>query len=41
MKVYAVIKRCDNDFCHDYKVLDNRVYMKKEDAKRIWKRGTD
>lgn len=33
MKVYAVIEGCDDEYYPDYRVVDNRVYLKKEDAK--------
>lgn len=34
MKVYAVIKRCDDDYYPDYTIVDDRVYLKEEDAKK-------
>lgn len=34
MKVYAVIEGCDDDYYPDYTILDNRVYLKKEDAEK-------
>ena len=34
MKVYAVIERCSDDYYPDYRVLDNCVYLKKEDARK-------
>ena len=33
MKVYAVIERCSDEYYPDYRVIDNRVYLYKEDAK--------
>lgn len=38
MKVYAVVKRCDNDNYPDYTIVDNRVFMKKEDAIKLRER---
>ena len=34
MKVYAVIERCEDGFYPDYRVIDNCVYLKKEDAEK-------
>ena len=34
MKVYAVIEGCDDGYYPDYMVVDNRVYLKEEDAKK-------
>lgn len=34
MKVYAVIEGCEDYYYPDYRVVDNRVYLKKEDAKK-------
>lgn len=34
MKVYAVTEGCDDEYYPDYRVVDNRVYLKKEEAKK-------
>lgn len=34
MKVYAVIEGCEDDYYPDYTIVDNRVYLKEEDAKK-------
>lgn len=34
MKVYAVIERCEDGYYPDYRVTDNCVYLKKEDAEK-------
>ena len=34
MKVYAVIERCEDYYYPDYMIVDNRVYLKEEDAKK-------
>lgn len=34
MKVYAVIERCEDYYYPDYTIVDNRVYLKEEDAKK-------
>ena len=34
MKVYAVIERCDDYYYPDYTIVDECVYLKKEDAKK-------
>lgn len=34
MKVYAVIERCEDGFYPDYRVTDNYVYLKREDAEK-------
>ncbi len=34
MKVYAVIDRCEDEYYPDYRVVDERVYLKKKDAKK-------
>ena len=34
MKVYAVIEGCEDEYYPDYRVVDNCVYLKKEDARR-------
>ena len=34
MKVYAVIERCEDGYYPDYTVIDNLVYLKKEDAEK-------
>ena len=33
MRVYAVIERCEDNYYPDYMIADNRVYLKKKDAK--------
>lgn len=37
MKVYAVVKRCDDDHYPDYTIVDDRVFLKKEDADKKMK----
>lgn len=34
MKVYAVIERCEDYYYPDYMVVDDRVYLKEEDARK-------
>lgn len=34
MKVYAVIVRCEDNYYPDYQIVDDRVYLKEEDAKK-------
>lgn len=34
MNVYAVIERCEDYYYPDYRVVDDRVYLKEEDAKK-------
>lgn len=34
MKVYAVIERCEDYYYPDYCVVDDRVYLNEEDAKK-------
>lgn len=34
MKVYAVIERCSDDYYPDYRIVDDCVYLKEEDAKK-------
>lgn len=34
MKVYAVIERCEDYYYPDYRVVDDCVYLKEEDAKK-------
>lgn len=34
MKVYAVIERCTDDYYPDYTIVNECVYLKKEDAKK-------
>lgn len=34
MKVYAIIKRCEDNFYPDYQIVDDRVYLKEEDARK-------
>ena len=34
MKVYAVIRSCEDDYYPDYQIVDDRVYLKEEDAKK-------
>lgn len=34
MKVFAVIERCEDHYYPDYRIVDNCVYLKEEDAKR-------
>ena len=34
MKVYAVIERCEDNFYPHYTIVDERVYLKEEDAKK-------
>lgn len=32
MKVYAVIDVCEDEYNSNYRIVDNRVYLYKEDA---------
>ena len=34
MKVYAVIERCEDNFYPHYMIVDERVYLKEENAKK-------
>ena len=34
MRIYAVIERCQDDYYPDYTIVDERVYLKEEDAKK-------
>ena len=34
MKVYAVIEKCEDNFYPHYTIVDDRVYLKEEDAKK-------
>lgn len=34
MIVYAVTKRCEDDYYPDYVIVDDCVYLKEEDAKK-------
>lgn len=34
MKVYAIAEKCEDDYYPDYTIVDNRVYLKEEDAKK-------
>lgn len=34
MRVYAVIERCSDDYYPDYTIVNECVYLKKEDAKK-------
>lgn len=37
MKVYAVIEKCDDNYYHDYTIIDCCVYLKEEDAENRMK----
>jgi len=34
MKIYAVIVRCEDNYYPDYQIVDDRVYLKEEDARK-------
>lgn len=34
MKVFAVIVRCDDNYYPDYRIVDDCVYLKEEDARK-------
>lgn len=34
MKVYAVIERCGDNFYPHYVIIDDRVYLNEEDARK-------
>lgn len=34
MKVYAVVEKCEDDYYPDYTIVDDRVYLKEDDAKK-------
>lgn len=34
MKIYAVIERCEDYYYPDYRIVDDCVYLKEEDAKK-------